>query len=65
MSKVSAISSATGDELDTLRDKAREMGSKTKFSASEAADAMTYMGMAGWKSGEMVAGIEGRLVQLL
>ncbi len=59
MSKVSAISGATGDELDTLRDKAREMGSKTKFSASEAADAMTYMGMAGWKSGEMVAGIEG------
>ena len=47
MSKVAAVSGATGDELDALRDKAREMGAKTKFSASEAADAMNYMAMAG------------------
>ena len=59
MSKVAAISGATGDDLDKLRDKAREMGSKTKFSASEAADAMSYMAMAGWKTGEMLDGIEG------
>ena len=39
MSKVAAISGATGDDLDKLRDKAREMGSKTKFSASEAGEA--------------------------
>ena len=43
MSQVAAVSGATGDDFDALRDKAREMGSKTKFSASEAADAMNYM----------------------
>ncbi|MBO6269014.1 MAG: phage tail tape measure protein, partial [Clostridium sp.] len=59
MSKVAAVSGATGDDLDALRDKAREMGSKTKFSASEAADAMNYMAMAGWKAGDMLEGIEG------
>ena len=50
MSKVAAVSGATGKDLDALRDKAREMGSKTKFSASEAAEAMNYMAMAGWKT---------------
>ena len=59
MSKVSAVSGATGDDLQALRDKAREMGAKTKFSASEAADAMNYMAMAGWKTGDMLEGIEG------
>ena len=42
MSQVAAVSGAAGKELDALRDKAREMGSKTKFSASEAAEAMNY-----------------------
>ena len=46
-------------ELEALRDKAREMGSKTKFSASEAAEAMNYMAMAGWKTSDMLSGIEG------
>ena len=59
MSKVAAVSGATGDDLDKLRDKAREMGSKTKFSASEAAEAMNYMAMAGWKTGDMLSGIDG------
>ena len=59
MSQVAAVSGATGKELDALRDKAREMGSKTKFSASEAAEAMNYMAMAGWKTGDMMDGIEG------
>lgn len=59
MSNVQAISGATGDEFTKLRDKAIEMGSKTKFSASESADALTYMAMAGWKSEEMLVGIEG------
>ena len=53
MSKVSAISGATGDDFDQLRAKAREMGAKTKFSASEAASAMEYMAMAGWKTSDM------------
>lgn len=59
MSKVAAVSGATGKEFDDLRAKAREMGSKTKFSASEAAEAMNYMAMAGWKSQEMLKGIDG------
>ena len=59
MSKVSAISGATGKDFDALRDKAREMGAETKFSASEAADAFTYMAMAGWKTEEMMQGIDG------
>ena len=59
MSKVSAISGATGDDLLNLRDKAREMGAKTKFSATEAGEAYEYMAMAGWKTGDMLAGIEG------
>ena len=59
MSKVAAVSGATGSEMDALREKAREMGSKTKFSASEAAEAMNYMAMAGWKTSDMLNGIEG------
>lgn len=59
MSKVSAISGATGDDLTKLSNKAKEMGEKTKFSASESADAFTYMAMAGWKTEDMLNGIEG------
>lgn len=59
MSKVSAISGATGDELSSLTDKAKEMGAKTKFSATESAQAMEYMAMAGWKTTDMLNGIEG------
>lgn len=59
MSKVAAVSGAAGSDLESLRDKAREMGEKTKFSASEAAEAMNYMAMAGWKTEDMLSGIEG------
>ena len=59
MSEVSAISGSTGSDLEDLSDKALEMGAKTKFSASEAAEAMKYMAMAGWKTEEMLSGIEG------
>ena len=59
MAQVAAVSGATGDDLQALRDKAREMGEKTKFSASEAADAMNYMAMAGWKTSDMLSGIDG------
>lgn len=59
MSKVEAISGATGNELKSLTDKAKEMGAKTKFSASESADAFSYMAMAGWKTADMLDGIEG------
>lgn len=59
MSKVSAISGATGSDLEKLNTKAQEMGASTKFSATEAAEAFTYMAMAGWKTEDMLAGIEG------
>ena len=59
MSNVQAISGATGEELEQLRDKAKEMGANTKFSASEAADAMGYMAMAGWEAEDMLNGISG------
>lgn len=61
MSKVSAISGATGEDFQALRDKAREMGADTKYSATEAAEAFEYMGMAGWKTDQMMAGIPGIL----
>lgn len=61
MSKVQAISGAYGDDLDALRDLAMEMGRTTKFSAIEAGEALEYMGMAGWKSDQMIAGLPGIL----
>lgn len=57
MSKVEAISGATGDELASLKEKAISLGDSTKFSATEVAQGYEYMGMAGWKSGQMLAGI--------
>lgn len=59
MSKVEAVSGASGKDLEALTQKAQEMGAKTKFSASESAEAFNYMAMAGWKTGDMLNGIEG------
>ncbi|RYD13627.1 phage tail tape measure protein [Staphylococcus equorum] len=59
MRKVKATSGATGKEFNSLRDKALEMGAKTKFSASESADALNFMALAGWDSKEMMTGISG------
>lgn len=61
MSKVQAISGATASEFSELRDKAREMGRDTKFSAEESAEAFEYMAMAGWKTDDMLEGITGIL----
>ncbi len=59
MSKVQAISNATKEEIEKLTEKAKEMGQKTKFSATESAEAFQYMAMAGWKTEDMLSGIEG------
>ncbi len=59
MSVVQAISQATDKDLDALAKKAREVGKTSVFSATEVGKAMEYMGMAGWKSEEMLAGIQG------
>ena len=59
MSKVQAVSGATAEDMDKLTEKAQEMGAKTKFSATESAEAFNYMAMAGWKTEDMLNGIEG------
>ena len=59
MSTVGAISGATGEDLATLTEKAKEMGATTSFSATEAGKAFEYMAMAGWKTSDMTAGIDG------
>lgn len=59
MSQVAAIAGATSGELEKLRDKAIEMGAKTKFSATESAEAFQYMAQAGWDTNAMLDGIEG------
>ena len=61
MSQVSAVSGASAEDMELLRDKAKEMGSTTKFTASEAANAFNYMAMAGWKTEDMLSGIDGIL----
>lgn len=61
MSTVQAISQATNEEMSLLSSKARELAQSSVFSAKEVGNAMEYMGMAGWKTEEILAGIEGVL----
>lgn len=58
MSHVAAVSGATGEDLERLKAKAREMGATTNKSASEAADALGYLALAGWDIESMLAGVE-------
>jgi len=48
MNKVRALTGATGTDFDKLRNQAKELGESTKFSATQAADAMGFLGMAGF-----------------
>lgn len=61
MSQVAAVSGASGAELEQLTAKAKKLGAATKFTATETAEALNYMTMAGWKTEEMLAGIDGVL----
>ena len=61
MSKVSAISGATGADLDSLKSKAESLGRSTQFSASDVADAFSYMALAGWDVSQMMQSIDGVL----
>ncbi|MCC0654846.1 phage tail tape measure protein [Clostridioides sp. ES-S-0001-03] len=61
MKNAQAVSSATSSEMEEMTAMAREMGRTTSFTAKDSADAMYYMGMAGWKSKEMIAGLPGIL----
>lgn len=59
MSKVKAISGASGKDFEALTALAQEMGKTTKFTAEEAAQGLTYMAMAGWKTEDMLASLSG------
>ncbi len=59
MSTVEALSGASPEEMASLTAEAKELGATTKFTARQAADAMGYMGMAGWNAGEMLSGMNG------
>lgn len=59
MSTVEALSGASADEMAALTAEAKVLGATTKYTATESAQAMTYMGMAGWKAGEMLSGMDG------
>ena len=59
MSNVAAISGANGKAFDELIEKAQQMGATTMFTSKQAAEALRYMGMAGWDAGQMIGGIDG------
>ena len=58
VAKVEAISGVTGEEMDAIKNKAAEVAKATKWTMSEAAEALQYMGMAGWKGSQMLGGLE-------
>lgn len=59
MSTVEALSGATASQMQELTDKAKQLGATTKFTATESAQAMTFMGMAGWDATQMLNGMDG------
>lgn len=61
MSNVQALSGATGSELQQLSDLAKEMGASTQFSASQCADALSYMALAGWDTQQSMDALPGVL----
>ena len=58
MAKAGAIAGATGEKFEELEEAARRLGATTRFSATEVAEAIEYMGMAGWTNDQMLKGIE-------
>lgn len=61
MDNVAALSGATGKDLEDLTNLAKKMGETTQFSASEAADALGYMALAGWDTNQSMNGLPGIL----
>ena len=61
MSKVQAISRASSEDMGLLTAQAKELGRTTQFTARQSADAMSYLGMAGWNAQEIMAGMPGLL----
>lgn len=61
MSKVQAISGATGDDLIRLKNQAKDLGATTRFSATEAASGMEFLAMAGFNSNQILGAMPGLL----
>ena len=61
MSKVGAITNANDADMQKLTATARELGEKTQYTATQSAEAMSYLGMAGWKTNQIIAGMPGLL----
>lgn len=61
MNKVRAVTGATGDDFDSLSGQAKELGRTTQFSATQAADAMGFLGMAGFSTNEIMAAMPSTL----
>lgn len=59
LSTVEALSGASAQEMGQLSELAKKMGAETQFTAQESAEAMTYMGMAGWEAQDMLSGLDG------
>lgn len=58
MSEVEAVSGASGDALTQMEEKAKELGSTTKFTAAEVADGFKYMALAGWDTADSLEAID-------
>ncbi|WP_302622190.1 phage tail tape measure protein [Brevibacillus laterosporus] len=61
MSRVAALSNASAGDLAKLTTKAKELGASTVFSASQAAEGMQFLAMAGYKTNEIIAAMPGLL----
>lgn len=61
LSKVQAITGSNAEEMERLRATASQLGASTMFSAKQSAEAMSYLGMAGWKTEQIIAGMPGLL----
>lgn len=61
MNKVAAISGATGSDLEALTAQAKDLGASTKFSASQAAEGMSFLAMAGYSVNETMTAMPGLL----
>jgi TP901 family phage tail tape measure protein len=61
MANVKAISQATGDEFERLRNQALQLGATTKFTAAQTADAQALLAQAGFKTNEIIASLPGVL----
>lgn len=61
MASVAAVMGATGDGINQITMVAREFGATTRYSATQVAEAFTYMGMAGWSAQESITGMSSVL----